>query len=169
MDLIVESASLALWGKDRFRCAVGRGGIISAAQKREGDGATPAGSWPMREVFYRADRMAAPITALPIRPLNPDDGWCEAPDAADYNRLVSYSSDPAHYGLWRDDHLYDVLVVLGYNDQPVVSGKGSAIFLHLARPDFSPSAGCVTLRQEDLLVVLRAADRGSCVEIKSSN
>ena len=169
MDLIVENPKLALWGEHRFTCAIGRNGIIDASAKREGDGCTPRGRWPMREVFYRADRLAKPVTALPIRALDEQDGWCEVPTDKDYNRHVKLP----HPGvvderMWRDDHLYDIIVVLGYNDAPIAPGKGSAIFMHLARPDFSPSSGCVTLQLESLLVVLKGADANSCVIVSCS-
>ncbi len=164
MDLIVKNPTTALWGNARFRCAIGRNGIIAADAKREGDGTTPAGRWMMREAFYRADRLPQPVTVLPVRALGPDDGWCEAPEDPNYNKLVRHPYAGIDR-MWRDDHLYDVVVVLGYNDDPVKAGMGSAIFLHLARPDFSPSAGCVTLQLEDLLAVLREADACSCVDV----
>ena len=122
----------------------------------------------MREVIYRADRGSRPETILPVRALQPDDGWCETPGDKNYNKPVKLPYAAPADQMWRDDHLYDVMVVLGFNDAPVIDGKGSAIFLHLARPDFSPSAGCVTLAREDLLTVLREADATSCVEVLSS-
>ena len=167
MDLMVKTPHIAIWGGVELRCAVGRGGIVAAASKREGDGATPVGRWMMREVFYRADRLHQPITGLPIRPLRPDDGWCEIPEDRQYNRLVRHPYATVVDRLWRDDSLYDVVVVVGYNDDPVIAGKGSAIFMHLARPDFTPSAGCVTLSLPDLLKVLGEADTGSAVNVLS--
>lgn len=166
MDLIVKNANTALWGDAHFSCAVGRGGVIAADIKCEGDGATPAGRWIMREVLYRSDRIKKPETALSMRALDPNDGWCEQPNDPNYNKLVRHPYPVALDRMWRDDHLYNIVVVLGYNDAPVKPGKGSAIFLHLARPDFSPSAGCVTLQQDDLLKVLREADATSCVDIR---
>ena len=165
MDLIVKNGALALWGKREMRCAIGRGGIVTAAAKREGDGATPAGRWVMREIWYRPDQVQLPPTLLAARAIVPDDGWCEAPEDADYNLPVKHPHRVTVDHLWREDHLYDVIVPLGYNDDPVVPGKGSAIFLHVARPDFGPSAGCVTLAMEDLLNVLREAGQGSAVLI----
>ncbi|MGB9152102.1 MAG: L,D-transpeptidase family protein [Alphaproteobacteria bacterium] len=165
MDLIVKNPHIAAWGGQEFRCAIGRGGLIAAEAKREGDGATPIGTWKMREIIYRADRIQLPTTSLPARAMQPDDGWCEIPEDARYNQLVKHPYATPVDKMWRDDHLYDVVVVLGYNDDPVVAGKGSAIFLHLARPDFSPSAGCVTLSLDDLLRVVRGADKVSAVAV----
>jgi L,D-peptidoglycan transpeptidase YkuD (ErfK/YbiS/YcfS/YnhG family) len=163
MVLAVYANGEARWHGWRLKCALGRGGI--SRDKREGDGATPAGSWPMREVLYRPDRTSAIATALPIRALTPQDGWCDDPADPNYNRPVTlpYAADCEQ--LWLEDHVYDVIVPLGYNDDPVVRGRGSAIFLHVARPDFAPTAGCVALALADLLAVLRAAGPGARVQV----
>jgi L,D-peptidoglycan transpeptidase YkuD (ErfK/YbiS/YcfS/YnhG family) len=161
MDLLVDRTGSARWGTCFMRCALGRAGI--GAQKREGDGATPIGAFVLRRVFYRADRMPPPQTVLPCQGITPSDGWCDAPNDPAYNRLVALPYPASTETLWRDDHLYDLLVVLGHNDNPVVPGQGSAIFLHLASPDYAPTAGCVALGRDDLLAVLREADAGSRV------
>lgn len=135
-----------------FRCAIGKGG--RRADKREGDGATPIGLLPLRRLFYRADRLALPRGAVPIAPIAPDDGWCDDPTHADYNRHIRLPHPARHEELWRPDAIYDVFAVLGWNDAPVIGGRGSAIFLHLARPGFSPTEGCIALEQRDLLRVL---------------
>ena len=142
-------------GRDR-PCAVGRGGVCR--RKEEGDGATPAGSWPLRRVLYRADRLAPPATALPAAPIGEADGWCDDPDDARYNQPVRRPYPGRHERLWREDGVYDCVVVLGYNDDPPAPGLGSAIFLHIARPDYAPTEGCVALALEDLLDFLRQAD-----------
>ncbi len=165
MDLIVKTPHLAVWNGRDMRCAVGRGGIVMPDAKNEGDGATPAGRWAMREIIYRPDRIQLPQVKLPSRAMTPDDGWCENPADAQYNKPVKHPYAIAVDEMWRQDHIYDIVVPLGYNDGPIIPGKGSAIFLHLARPDFSPSAGCVTLAQEDFLTILREADASSAVEI----
>src|SRR6185437_6433782 len=136
MDLLVYAPGWALWDGTRLRCAVGRGGI--RADKREGDGATPAGSWPMRRLLYRPDRIAAPPARLAANPVAPQDGWCDDPDDAVYNRPVRLPYRARAERLWREDGIYDLIVPLGYNDAPVVPGAGSAIFLHVARPDYAP-------------------------------
>jgi L,D-peptidoglycan transpeptidase YkuD (ErfK/YbiS/YcfS/YnhG family) len=155
MNLIVHSGETAGWGSRRFRCAIGRGG--RRRDKHEGDGATPVGSWPMRRLLYRADRMALPRTALSISAIGETDGWCDAPLDAAYNRPVRLPYPAGAETLWHDDGVYDLIVPLGYNDAPVVPGAGSAIFLHVARGDFSPTEGCVALALGDLLTVLREA------------
>ena len=152
LDIVVSSARVARGGRLAFRCALGRTGI--RVDKREGDGATPAGVFPLREVLYRADRVARPATALPVRPLEPHDGWCDAPTDARYNRLVRLPYGASAEQLWRADRLYDLIVVVGYNDAPVVPGKGSAIFLHVARANYAPTAGCVAFARGHLLRIL---------------
>lgn len=168
MDLVVKTPNLALWGAAEFRCAVGKNGIATPGAKREGDLKTPAGRWPLRGVLYRADRLQKPETQLPLRALTPEDGWCEDPADPGYNALVRHPYPVPVDRLWREDHLYDIIVILGYNDRPVAPGLGSAIFLHLARPDYSPSAGCVTLALPDLLRVLREAETSTCVDVRAA-
>ncbi len=148
-----------------LRCAIGKGGICQPDQKREGDGRSPLGIWPMRRVFYRADRLARPQTGLPCVALRPHDGWCDAADHRLYNRLITRPFAASHEQLWRDDHVYDIIVELGYNDDPVRAGRGSAIFLHLAKPDYSPTEGCVAIAQDDMLKVLKQAGPGSHLKI----
>ena len=150
----------------RVRCALGKSGVVAAADKREGDLASPAGTWPIRRLLYRPDKGPAPATALPIAAIAPEDGWCDAPDDAAYNRPVRLPYPASAERMWRDDGLYDLVVVLGHNDDPPVPGLGSAIFLHLARPDYGPTEGCVALARADLEALLAAAKPGDVLEIK---
>jgi L,D-peptidoglycan transpeptidase YkuD (ErfK/YbiS/YcfS/YnhG family) len=149
----------------RVRCALGRSGVMAADQKREGDGATPLGEWPLRRVLYRADHGGAPPTALETRAIMPDEGWCDAPDDPSYNRPVRLPYPASCERLWRDDRLYDLVVVLGHNDDPVVPHMGSAIFVHLASPDYRPTEGCVALRRPDLEALLRSSRPGDALRI----
>jgi L,D-peptidoglycan transpeptidase YkuD (ErfK/YbiS/YcfS/YnhG family) len=140
------------WGEGQRRAAIGPGGI--AIKGGEGDGITPRGRFPVREIFYRADRIPKPVTSLPLRVMEKDDGWCDAPDDPAYNRPVKLPYPASAERMWREDHLYDLVAVLGYNDDPVVPGKGSAIFLHVARPDYSATHGCVALPLDDALAAV---------------
>jgi len=158
MDMIVSAGGAADWGGRAFRCALGRTGI--RADKREGDGVTPAGCFGLRRVLYRADRLARPPTALPVAALTPQDGWCDDPADPLYNRPVRLPYAARHERLWRADGLYDLIVVLGHNDDPVVPWRGSAVFLHVAAPDYRPTEGCVALARDDLLAVLAEARPG---------
>lgn len=154
MDIYVSEAGLTLKDGQVVPCAIGRGGIHQT--KTEGDGVTPVGDWPLRHVYYRADRLERlPKTMLPLTAIAPDDGWCDAPDDPNYNRPVKKPYAASHEDMWREDHLYDLVVVLGHNDDPPVPGAGSAIFLHVARPDYSPTEGCVALPRDILLTLLK--------------
>jgi len=145
-------------------CALGRGGV--RPDKGEGDGATPAGTWPLRRVWYRADRVPdPPQTALPLRVIAVTDGWCDDPSSPDYNRPVILPQAARHERLWRHDALYDVVVELGYNDDPPVAGRGSAIFLHVAHTDFALTEGCVALARADLLAFLRLCRPGDALQV----
>jgi len=146
-------------GPVQFPCALGRGG--TGPKHGEGDGVTPMGQWRLRQVLYRPDRVMRPRTDLPVAPIEPDMGWCDAPGDANYNRLVRLPYTASHERLWRDDHLYDLLAVLGFNDAPRAQGRGSAIFLHLARPDYSPTEGCIALSLPHMQRVLPYLSRDS--------
>jgi L,D-peptidoglycan transpeptidase YkuD (ErfK/YbiS/YcfS/YnhG family) len=145
------------------RAALGRSGV--AALKHEGDGATPLGRLPIRQVLYRADRLIRPRTPLPLRAVRADDGWCEDPADRNYNRLVKLSPRSSADRLTRADHLYDLVLVLGHNDWPRVRGRGSAIFVHLARPGYLPTAGCIALSRRDLSMLIAELRRGSAIVV----
>lgn len=136
-----------------------------AAIKNEGDGSTPEGQFPLRRVFYRPDRVVKPKTALPVIALQPNMGWCDAPDHRSYNTLITRPFSASHERLWRDDSLYDVIVELGYNDDPVIADNGSAIFLHVAHEAYRPTAGCVAVALADLMRLLRQCDERTQMKI----
>jgi L,D-peptidoglycan transpeptidase YkuD (ErfK/YbiS/YcfS/YnhG family) len=153
MEAIVHPDGRLIWRGQTIRCALGKGGV--RIDKEEGDGATPAGLLPIRRVLYRADRVPPPRCAFPIEPIAPTDGWCDDRSHREYNRFVTLPKDRGPQDaraeeLWRRDGVYDVVAVLGWNDRPVEKGRGSAIFLHVARPDFAPTEGCVALALADL-------------------
>ena len=150
----VPSRSCLLVGTLRVAVVLGAGGV--RADKREGDGATPPGLLALRRVLYRADRGPAPVCAVPREGLAPDDGWCDDPGHPDYNRMVRLPHPARHERLWRDDGLYDIVGVLGWNDDPVLHGRGSAIFVHAASPDGRPTRGCIALAPDALRQVLAA-------------
>lgn len=150
-------------GDRKFRCALGRSG--RRALKREGDGGTPLGRLRLLAVCWRPDRGLPPRTALPLRRLRPDDGWCDAVGDRNYNRPVRHPYPASAEAMWRTDRLYDIVVVLDANIRPRAQGRGSAIFMHLARPDYAPTAGCVALSRRDLHEVLRIAGRRAAVAV----
>jgi L,D-peptidoglycan transpeptidase YkuD (ErfK/YbiS/YcfS/YnhG family) len=154
-------------GPRRVRCALGKAGVTPAKLKREGDCASPAGVWPIRRVLYRPDKGAPPATALPIAPIAPDDGWCDAPDDRDYNRPIKLPHPASFEKMWRDDNLYDIVVVLGHNDDPPRAHMGSCIFLHLAREGYAATEGCVAVSREDMEALLAMAQPGDAIEIQA--
>jgi L,D-peptidoglycan transpeptidase YkuD (ErfK/YbiS/YcfS/YnhG family) len=149
-------------------CALGSAGVVDAVVKREGDGASPAGLWPLRRVLWRLDRGGAPVTGLEARALAPADGWCDAPGDPFYNRPVTLPHGARAETLWREDRLYDLIVVLGHNDNPVVPTAGSAIFLHLAAPGDAPTHGCIALARPHLETLLALAGPGDALKISAA-
>ena len=139
-------------GNLQVPCKLGRSG--RRAMKREGDGATPSGIWPMRRVLARRDSWQWLRTGLPFRFMAPDDGWCDDPVDRNYNRPVKLPYPASHEELWRRDHLYDVLVILGHNDRPRIRGGGSAVFFHVADSKGGPTAGCIAVSAKDMRKVL---------------
>jgi L,D-peptidoglycan transpeptidase YkuD (ErfK/YbiS/YcfS/YnhG family) len=128
--------------------ALGRSGI--KANKREGDGGTPRGVFRLRRLWWRADRHARPMTQLPARRIGPDDGWCETPADRHYNQAIKVPVSSPADRLWREDRLYDFIIELDHNSRPRVAGRGSAVFIHVARPGLSATAGCVALKASAL-------------------
>lgn len=151
---IERTGTQAMLRLGRLALPVVLGAAGTRVDKAEGDKATPTGLLRLRRMLYRADRGQAPACAVPREPLAPDDGWCDDPSHADYNTLVRLPHPARHERLWREDGLYDLLGVLGWNDDPVVRDRGSAIFLHVAHPDGRPTEGCIALAPDALRLVL---------------
>ncbi|MBI1208823.1 MAG: L,D-transpeptidase family protein [Azospirillum sp.] len=163
MEISVSGSGLLSWPGGACGCVLGRSGLSS--DKREGDGATPVGRFPLRRVLFRADRLVRPVTRLAVAAIAPDDGWCDDPNDPRYNQRIGLPDAASHERMWRDDGLYDVVVVLGHNDAPVIAGAGSAIFLHVTSPDRAPTAGCVAVALPDLLALLADCDGSDWLSI----
>ncbi|MEK9280591.1 MULTISPECIES: L,D-transpeptidase family protein [unclassified Bradyrhizobium] len=133
--------------------ALGRGGIL--ANKREGDGGTPRGSFRPRQLWWRGDRHSRPQTFLSARSIGDEDAWCEDPKDRHYNQPVRLRREQGGDRLKRADHLYDFIVEIDHNTKPRIAGRGSAVFLHLARDNFGPTAGCVSMTKPAMLQLLR--------------
>lgn len=164
MNLVLKKRGLLWWGETLFPCTWGQGGIRK--NKKEGDGATPIGTFPFRRVFYREDRLERPKTCLPLSPIIPKDGWCDDVEDLAYNQYIQKPYKGRHENLWREDHLYDIILVVGHNDDPIVKGEGSCIFIHLRRPKATPTDGCVALDKADLLQVLASGTPQSCLIVE---
>lgn len=154
---------LLVAGALRIPCALGRTATTHA--KREGDGASPVGRFRIIQAFYRADRLPRPRTLLRLRPIRPKDGWCDAPAHRAYNRPVTLPFAASHEVLWREDRLYDVVVDIDWNRGPIAKGRGSAIFLHLRRDDFEPTAGCVAVGRDRIARLLARIGPRTRIEI----
>lgn len=170
-----EGSPYATVGEKSYRCNIGYKGCSD--DKKEGDGCTPVGDFPLREIFFRKDRLEEKElseTKLPSRPLTEKDGWCDDPLSPEhYNKWIDLDQfaqtsekTPGHEKLFREDHVYDILVVVGYNDSPPIPKKGSAIFIHLARENYPGTAGCVVFSKEDLLEIISQLDKESQIHIK---
>ena len=165
MDIQVSQDGTLTYPGGTFCCALGRGGIRPETDKREGDGATPAGCFTLRRVLYRPDRMAPPETSLSVAAIQPADGWCDDPADPAYNQPMHLPHAASHEEMWRADGLYDVVVVIGHNDDPIIPGMGSAVFMHVAKPDYEPTAGCVALALPDLLALLKDCAPGDRLRV----
>lgn len=163
--IILQSGKLVWRGKE-YQCALGKSG--TREDKTEGDKATPAGCFFLRKVFFRPDRIKNLKTDLPVKALARDDGWCDDPKDKNYNKLVKLPYPASAEILWRKDNLYDVLAIMGYNDKPPVSGKGSAIFIHIARKKYSPTSGCIALALPDLLEILKTLKKETPICINAN-
>ncbi|UTW55452.1 L,D-transpeptidase [Kordiimonas sp. SCSIO 12610] len=147
------------------RCALGREGIATQQDMVEGDFKTPLGVYPIRQIFYRPDKIAVPKTQINVSETSKACGWCDDPNHVDYNRYIRLPFGASHEVLWRGDNIYDLIIVIGHNDDPVIPWKGSAVFIHVARDDYSPTAGCVALNLNDLSQLVELLSPGDEVEI----
>lgn len=166
-DILVDSARRILaYEGNSIPCLIGKNGVVDAGAKREGDGATPLGRWPIRAVLLRPDRIVSlPRLALPWRWIRPDDGWCDDPQDTAYNRPVLHPYPRSAERLWREDEAYDVIVVLGHNDAPPLPDRGSAIFLHCTAAR-SFTEGCVAVAKSDMLQLLPLVKQDDMIDIR---
>lgn len=159
---------IAQCGGRRFPCALGLGGIVAQHAKREGDAATPAGDFPLRQCLYRAARVALSPRGMRQTPILPLQFWCEDPASRCYNRLCRTSQCRHAGGLWRADSRFDVILIPGHNDAPPIPGKGSGIFIHAAPQGLPPTSGCVGLLRKDLIWLARQLDSRAWIHIQST-
>jgi len=140
------------YGALKLPCALGRSGVVSF--KREGDGGTPYATLRPVRIYFRRDRWQDRQFALPYSAISPHDGWCDDVTSPRYNRAITLPSAQSHETLWRQDHLYDVVIETDWNRNPAIRGRGSAIFIHLARPLYTPTEGCIALDRKGLKLLL---------------
>ena len=151
--IIVKKSGYLKYKNFKFRCALGKAGIKE--KKFEGDNITPRGTYRIIKVFYRSDRIKNLTTRITKIKIKKNMGWCDDPESKFYNKLIRIPSSIKHERLYRNDHLYDIVIPINYNMNPAVKNKGSAIFLHLAKKNYTPTKGCVGLRKIHLLKILK--------------
>mgnify|MGYP003865735729 CR=1 FL=1 len=152
-------------GGNTLPCRIGRAGFTPLDKGREGDAKTPLGTYSLRFGLYRADRLAPPKSPLTFRPLREDDGWCDDPTSAAYNRFIRLPSHLSHERLWREDGAYDIILVISHNDSPPLSARGSAVFIHIAQFDDRQTLGCIALTPNDMVKLLPHLNTGQAVKI----
>ena len=157
------SQALLLFSGREYICAIGAGGVRK--DKVEGDLSTPVGTFPLRCVLFRPDRLKRPETGLNTLPIEPDDIWCDDPKDNAYNTRLKLPTESSYENLWREENIYDIVVPIGYNDHPPIPKKGSAIFIHIAHKGMSPTHGCVALDQKDLLEIIERVDTDTKIKI----
>ncbi len=162
--IIVTSPTTLQVGENTYTCVIGKHGKTN--DKLEGDGKTPVGTYALRQVLYRADRVRKPLTALPVQAIKREDGWCDDTTHPAYNTHVVLPFAARHEVLWRDDNAYDYVIVIGFNDNPIVKNKGSAIFMHLMQPDGRGTEGCVAVSRSDMEAILSKLSPRSHIEIR---
>ena len=164
MKLIVKDKKL-YFNKDLFTCSIGRNGLTN--NKREGDGKTPVGIFRFTEIFYREDKISKLDFKIKTNIIQKNYGWCDDPRHEMYNKLIKLPSIASAENLYRNDAIYDLLIVINYNMDPVVPFKGSAIFLHIAHDDLKSTEGCIALRRDDLLNVAENISENTVLIIES--
>lgn len=140
-------------GDNIYRCAIGRSGVIE--NKIEGDGATPSGTYKLKTLYYREDKIPEPNISLPKVKITQDMGWCDDPKDPFYNQLIRLPYAASHEEMWREDDLYDLVIEMDHNSDPIIPGKGSAVFIHVASDDYASTAGCIALKKDDLIDLLQ--------------
>ncbi len=166
MNIIIDAYKNKLkLGHKTYVCALGKNGVAAQEEGREGDGKTPLGRYALRYGLYRAERVDLPPSALPFHPIRKNDGWCDAPGDPAYNRPVRLPYPASAEKLYKDTHVYDIIIVLGHNDSPPVPDMGSAIFLHVARDGYGPTQGCVAISIKDMLEILSILTSNTEIEI----
>jgi len=146
-----------------FFCVFGRDGVTES--KIEGDWKTPIGTFPIRKIYYRSDRITKLDTKIESIPLSQNDAWCDDSQSPQYNSLIKLPFSRSYENLWRDDELYDVIIVIGYNDKPVIPNKGSAIFIHLTKENMEYTKGCLAIKKEDMINLLKKIEKDTKIEI----
>ena len=161
--IIVKRSENLLFKNLKFKCSLGKNGVTQ--NKVEGDKCTPSGVYRLKQVFYRADRIKKFTTNIKKIKIKKNMGWCDDSSSKRYNQLIRVPTKFSHEKLYRKDRIYDIIVVLNYNMNPVIKKKGSAIFMHIAKKNYSKTLGCIGLKKNDLLEILNKVKKNNKIKI----
>jgi L,D-peptidoglycan transpeptidase YkuD (ErfK/YbiS/YcfS/YnhG family) len=161
--IIINKSGYLKYKNLKFRCALGKAGIRK--KKREGDNITPKGTYKIIRMYCRKDRIRQVKTKIRIYKINKKIGWCDDPKSEKYNQLIKLPTKFGHEKFYRKDRLYDLILVLNYNMNPIIKNKGSAIFIHLARRNYYPTKGCIALSKNNLLMILNKINKNTQIKI----
>ena len=161
--IIVKKSGYLKYKNFKFRCALGKGGIKQ--KEREGDFITPKGKFKLIKIYYRSDRIKKINSTLKKIKIKKNMGWCDDPKSRKYNKLIRLPSKFSHEKLFREDHLYDLIIVINYNMNPIIKNKGSAIFIHLATRNYSPTSGCIGLKKKNMIELIKKLKKNEFIKI----
>jgi len=161
--IIVKKSGYLTYKNLKFRCALGRAGI--GKKNKEGDFITPKGTFKLVKVFYRADKIKSLKTSLKKIKIKKNMGWCDDSKSKFYNKLIRLPSNLGYEKLYRNDRLYDIVVILNYNFNPIIKNKGSAIFIHVTKKSFKKTAGCIALNKKNLIDLLSVIKKNTKIKI----
>jgi L,D-peptidoglycan transpeptidase YkuD (ErfK/YbiS/YcfS/YnhG family) len=161
--IIIKKSGYLEYKNLKFRCALGKAGIKK--KKKEGDNITPEGTFKIIKVYYRPDKIKNFVTSIKKKKIKKNIGWCDDPVSNSYNKEIKLPSRFGHEKLYRKDNLYDLILVLNYNINPTIKNKGSAIFIHIAKKNYEPTAGCIALKKEDLIELLKKIKKNTKIKI----
>ena len=161
--IIVKKSGYLKYKNLKFPCALGKAGIKK--KKKEGDNITPKGIFRLIEVYYRSDRIKNIKTSLKKNKIKKNMGWCDDPKSKSYNKLIKIPSSEKHERLYRNDHLYDIVITINYNMNPTIKNKGSAIFLHITKGSYKKTKGCIALKRGDLIQLVSKIRKNTKIKV----
>ncbi len=164
--IIVKKSGYLKYKNFKFRCALGKNGIKKKI--KEGDKITPKGKFKLTKIYYRQDKIKEIKCSITKIKIKKNMGWCDDPKSNFYNQQIKLPSKFGHEKLYRNDRIYDLLVVLNYNTRPIIQNKGSAIFIHIAKKNYKPTAGCIALKKTDLIKLLQMIKKNTKINISAN-
>ena len=161
--IIINKSGHLTYKNLKFKCTLGKAGIN--VKKKEGDNITPLGTYKISKVYYRKDRIKKISSKLKLIKIKKNMGWCDDPNNKNYNQLIKIPSKYSYERLFRNENIYDLIIVLNYNMNPVIKNKGSAIFIHIAKKRFQPTEGCIAISKKNLLYLIRNISKNTKIKI----